>query len=227
MVHFPARRGTAAGSGIADQLQGVMRPMRRFFLFVSLVAFSALAVAGTSLAAQAGTSGFTLVQDATLVHPGSHSSTAAEASSTGSPFTWGGVGFPVPAAFTLNQLNNLATDYKFALGSCWGGSPRFEAWVTNVTGTHKIFFYLGPGPSYVGCPSGAWVNSGNVASPTSPVDATQLGGGWAEPYSAVQASYGNDPVTGVYLDVDGGWDSSQTVDFDNTQVNSSLFTYEK
>jgi hypothetical protein len=98
----------------------------------------------------------------------------------------------------LRRLSHLSTDYKFAVGSCWGGSPRFEAWVTDGTSKWKIFFFIGPPPS---------------------------GSGY-QPYSEVQARYGNYTVTAVYLDVDGGWQSNQTVDFDNTVVNQNLVTYE-
>jgi hypothetical protein len=201
--------------------------MRRFLLFVCLTALCSLAVAGTAFAKQAGGSGFTLVQSATLIHPGNNSATATEITSTGQPFTWGAVNLRIPAGLTLGKLKNLSTDYKFVLGSCWGGAPRFEAWVTNGTGTHKLFFYIGPPPSYVGCQSGVYANSGDLASPTSPVDDSQLGGGFADPYSTVQANYGNYPVSAVYLDMDGGWYSDQTADFDNTQVNSTFVTYEK
>jgi hypothetical protein len=45
-----------------------------------------------------------------------------------------------------------------------------------------------------------WAGSGNVAAPSSLVDDSQLGG----------SSYAN-----------------QAIDFDNTRVNTSLFTFEK
>lgn len=57
------------------------------------------------------TSGYTLFGDATLVHPGNASPTAAEATSTG-PNAFGGVDFAIPAGLTVSQLNNLVTDYK-------------------------------------------------------------------------------------------------------------------
>jgi hypothetical protein len=200
--------------------------MRRFVLFCSLSALCSLVVAGTSVAKQTG-AGFTLVQSATLVHPGNGSPTAAEVASTGPSFTWGAVDLAIAPQLKLRQLNDLATDYKFVLGSCWGGSPRFEAWVTTATGTHKIFFYIGPPPSWTGCPPGVYANTGNLASPSSIVDDSQLpGGSYADPYANAQARYGSYPVTAVYLDADGGWYSNQTVDFDNTQVNSVLFTYD-
>src|SRR3954471_1830671 len=92
--------------------------------------------------------GYTLGESATLVQPGNQSTTAAETTSTGDPFTWGAVDLPIPPRLKLSQLTSLSTDYKFVQGSCGGGSPRFEAWVTNGTGTWKIFFYIGPAPNY-------------------------------------------------------------------------------
>jgi hypothetical protein len=187
-----------------------------------------LAIAGTSSAKPTDRAGsYTLVEDASLVHPGNASPTAAEARSSGpEPFTWGAVDLPIPPTLTLRQLTQLSTDYKLDVGSCWGGSPRFEAWVTNGTGSWKIFFYMGPAPNYTGCASDVYTRSGNLATPASPVDAAQVGGTYDEPFSRVQADYGNYAVTHVYLDVDGGWYANQAVDFDNTKVNKKLTTYE-
>jgi hypothetical protein len=195
--------------------------------FAVLGAACSLTVCSASFAKPPVTAGgYTLVENASLVHPGNQSTTAAEATSTGDPFTWGAVDLPIPARLKLNQLTTLSTDYDIVLGSCWGGSPRFEAWVTTPAGTRKIFFFIGPAPNYTGCPSGVYANSGNLASPTSPVDASQLGGSVSDRYSSVQARYGKYAVTHVYADLDGGWSSDQTVDFDNTQVDNRLTTYE-
>jgi hypothetical protein len=173
-----------------------------------------------------GAGGFTLVENARLVNPGHASSTAAQTVSTGDPFTWGAVELPIPARLKLRQLIHMSTDYRLVEGSCWGGSPRFEAWVTNGTGSWKLHFYIGPLPSWTGCPVGVYANSGNLAAPTSSVDASQVGGSQSDTYSTVQATYGDYTVTHVYADLDGGWFGNQTVDFDNTRVNKQLVTYE-
>jgi hypothetical protein len=199
-----------------------MRPV----LIVAL-ACSLAASAVASAKPPARTGGYTLVEQARLVQPGNHSKQAVEAASTGDPFTWGAVDLAIPAGLTLAQLNVLATDYRPAFGSCWGGSPRFEAWVSDGASTRKVHFFIGPPPSYTGCPTGAWASSGNVAAPNSTVDDSQLGGSTSEPYSNTQAKWGTYAVTHVYLDVDGGWYANQAVDFDNTRVNTSLFTFEK
>jgi hypothetical protein len=207
--------------------------VRRFVAFLSVAASISLAFASTSLAKQAAGGSYQLVADATLVHPGHKSQTGAEVTSSG-PLTatsgWGAVNLAIPSGLTIGQLNNLSTDYKFVLGSCWGGSPRFEAWVTTPAGpTVKLFFYIGPASTaWTQCPTGVWANTGNLASPTTLVEDTELVGHISyEPYSTVQANYGSYPVTAVYLDADGGWAGAQTVDFDNTQVNNTLYTYEQ
>ena len=200
----------------------------RVILIVVVGCWLAVAVAGAASAEPPARSGsYTLVENARLVQPGNHSKRAVEATSTGDPFTWGAVDLAIPANLTLGQLNTLSTDYRSALGSCWGGSPRFEAWVTDGIDTRKVHFFIGPSPSYTGCPTGVWGGSGNVAAPSSRVDDGQLGGSTSDPYSNTQARWGSYAVTHVYLDVDGGWNGNQAVDFDNTKVNSSLFTFEK
>lgn len=196
------------------------------FTTLTLTALVLLATAAPSLAKPPAAPGYTLVENATLVTPGDDSPTAARTSSTGDPFTWGAVNLPITARLKLRQLTHLSTAYKFVGSSCWGGSPRFEAWVDNGGPSRKIFFYIGPAPSYTGCPTGAYANSGNLASPTSPVDASQIGGSVADSYGSVQAKYGGYTVTAVYLDLDGGWFADQTVDFDNSQVNKQLVSYE-
>ena len=202
--------------------------MRRGIFWVfTLTALMPLVDADVSGAKPAGGSGgYTLVENATLVQPGKASANAAQTRSTGDPFTWGAVELPIPARLRLRQLTHMSTDYKLVDGSCWGGSPRFEAWVTNGSGSWKLHFYLGPPPNYRGCPTGVYANSGNLAAPTSSVDASQVGGSHSDTYSNVQATYGDYTVTHVYVDLDGGWAGNQTVDFDNTRVNKQLVTYE-
>lgn len=196
-------------------------------MFLALMTWCSLAIVSPSFAEPAdGASGYSLNGDATLVNPGNDSPTGAEA--TAGPHASGWVDFDlaIPAGLKLRQLTNLSTDYKFVVGSCWAGSPRFTAYVTNGTSTGSVFFYLAPPPNYTGCASGAYANTGNLATPTSLVDAANLGGSLNEPFSNVQADFGDYTVTHVHLDVDGGAAGNQTVDFDNTRVNEQLVTYE-
>ena len=52
------------------------------------------------------------------------------------------------------------------------------------------------------------------------------GRSYSDRWSDVQATYGNYSVTAVYVDLDGGWFGDQTVDFDNTQMNKQVVSYE-
>ena len=189
-------------------------------LLMSFGVMGALALTLVLGASAAG--GYTLFGDAQIVSPGNASAHAAEATSTG-PNGFGGVDFAVPAGLTVSGLSNLATDYQMTVGTCGLGSPRFSVEVTNGTTTGNIFFYLGPPPSYTGCPPNVWTNSGNLASPANLVDASQIGGTFYEPYALVQATFGSYTVTDIALVVDG---PGQTAQFDNTQVNSTTYTYE-
>ena len=172
---------------------------------------------------------YTLFGDATLVHPGNASKTAAQAIwSPTQPF--GGIDFAFPAGATYSQLTNLNTDYQFTAGSCHGGSPRFVVSLTNGTSTGDISFYLGPPPNYTGCPPNVWSNTGNLASGL--VDDSQLPGGtFYDPYAASQTKYGSYTVTDIFIVVDGFAPPYQTVQFDNTFVgigsDQTTYTYEK
>jgi hypothetical protein len=172
-------------------------------------------------------SGYTLFGDATLVHPGNNSPTAAQASYDGVS-SYGGIDFGAPAGLTVSQLSTYSTDYQFTAGSCGssGGSPRLEATATNGSVTGNITFYIGPPPSYTGCPPNVWTNTGNLASPTNLVDATQLGGGFYEPYGAVQAAYGSYQITDLYIVLDGYTAIPVTAQFDNVTINSTTYTFE-
>lgn len=180
-------------------------------------------------ASAAGGAGYSLFGDASLVSPGHNSPTAAqtESSATVSP-GYGGIDFGVPNGVTdLSSLNNLGTDYMFTQGSCGGGSPRFSVAVTTPSGTKNLFVYLGPAPNYTGCPQNTWLSTGNLVSPASTVDASQLGGTFYEPYAAVQAAYGSYPITDISLVTDGYWFAgTQTVQFDNVALNSNTVTFE-
>jgi hypothetical protein len=193
--------------------------MKKLVLCLAAAGTLALAIAGAALAAP----GYSLFGNAQIVSPGHASPHAAQASSIGAP-GYGGVDFAVPSGLTVSQLNNLATDYQFTAGTCGLGSPRFSVEVTNGTTTGNIFFYIGPPPSYTGCPPNVWLNTGNLASPANLVDTSQLGGTFYMPYAAAQALYGDYTVLDIALVVDG---PDQTVQFDNTQVNGATYTYDQ
>lgn len=207
--------------------------MRRFSVSLAASGLCLLVVAGASPAKQpAGeAAGYTLVANppgsATLVHPGYGSSTTAvQLMSTGQS-GWGAIGFAVPRGLTLGDVTTLSTEYNFLPpSSCWEGSPRFTIGVS-YRKTHEIYFYIGPPPSFIGCTSG-WTNTGNLASSTSFVDDSSLpGGSFADPFEAAKARYGGYAIKYIAIDLDGGFAGTQIVDFDNTQVDNTAYSYEQ
>lgn len=157
---------------------------------------SALATTGT-----AGPNNYTLFDGATYVSPGHASNRAVQLTSNAST-TDSGIDFTVAASTTFADIQNLATDYLFTAGSCGGGSPRFQI---NVDGVNA-FVYIGPPPNYTGCPQNTWLNTGNLATPASFVDTSQLpGGAFYDTFAAADAKYGTMAVTGIQLVADGGW----------------------
>ena len=195
----------------------------RFALLAIALASLTLAQSSSALAA----SGYHLFGDAQIV-PGGNPGNAAQLRSSATPPGYGGVDFAVPAGMTVSQLNYLATDYKFTAGSCGGGAPRFQVNVLMPDGTtQNIFVYIGAPPSYTGCPMNVWTSTGNLVTPVSLVDATQLGGAFYEPWALVQATYGSYPITGIQLVTDAGWMfGTQTVLVDNVQINDDTYTFE-
>lgn len=164
---------------------------------------------------------YTLFGDASLVHPGNASDTAAQLRSVGT--TYGGVDFDVPSGTTVAQLTNLSTDYKFTSGSCGGGAPRFQI----NTAQGNIFVYIGPPPNYTLCPPNVWLPTGNLL--LLPVDTSQLPGGtFYDTWTHALLAYGSLAVTGIQVVTDGGWSigTTQTVLVDNVQINNMIFTFE-
>lgn len=184
-------------------------------------------------AAMAAGGGYELFGDASLVSPGDNSQTAAQVESSPTvPPQYGGINFDIPSGMTFSQVSNLATSYKFTNASCGGGAPRFVVSVTNGTHSGEIWFYFASAPGvYTGCPTNVWTDTGNLATPTSFVDSSQLnaeGGHYNQLFSDAQTAFGSYTVTGIQLQVDADWFFSgpQTVLIDNTQVNSNMYTYE-
>ena len=185
--------------------------LRRFFVLLSaaiaLIAFATPAVAS---------GGFTLFGDATRVHPGNDSRTAIQLSSVGGAF--GGINFSIPESLKFGAVNSLSTDYNFTTGSCGVGSPRFQI---NLDGKNA-FVYIGPPPNYTGCTPG-WQNTGNLATPASFVDTSQLPGGtFYDTFAAADLKYGGDVVTGIQVVSDN---ANQTVLIDNVQIDNTKYTF--
>lgn len=143
--------------------------------------------------------------------------------------TDGGIDFGVAANLTFSGVQHLSTDYKFEAGSCGAGSPRFQINVDTGSGEKNIFVYIGPPPNFTGCPANVWTSSGDLVN-TGTVDTSQLpGGSFYDTWAHAQANYGSYPVTGIQLVADARYafpSTGQTVDIDNTTINSTLYDYE-
>jgi hypothetical protein len=171
--------------------------------------------------------GYTLFGSASYVSPGDNSNRAVMlvADGNANPAIYSGVDFAVPSGLTINNFNMLSTDYDFTVSSCGVGSPRFGIQL-DAYPNGTIFVYIGPPPSYTGCPSG-WTNTGNLLTSASLVDTSQLpGGNFYDTWIAAQARYGGSSVTDVFVVSDYGPTGSQTVLIDNTNVNGTVYDYE-
>ncbi len=90
--------------------------------------------------------------------------------------------------------------------------------------------YIGPPPNYTGCPMNVWTNTGNLATPTSFVDTSQLPGGtFYDTFASADLKYGSDAVTGIQLVVDGAFffpsNPQQDVRVDNIVINSKTYRF--
>jgi len=171
--------------------------MMKKYLWISL----ALVIAAVVPVIAAVGSGYTLFGNAAYIMPGNNSNRAVNLPSDNNPPGYSGIDFAVPSSLTVNGLNTLSTDFMFTAGSCGGGSPRFQINVKNV----NIFVYIGPPPNYTGCPQNVWANTGNLLTPGSLVDTSQLPGGtFYDTWASAQVKYGPEAVTGVQLVDDAG-----------------------
>ena len=209
--HFTLKRLIVI-SGACLLLLGMMIPLAAFAQTTSGVEHS---------------KGYSLFGDAKVVQPGNHSAHSVDLESDmaeTSPF--GGINFKVPSGLTFANVKTLSTDYNFTVNSCGGGAPRFQI---NIAGK-SAFVYIGPPPNYTGCPMHVWTNTGNLATPTSFVDTSQLPGGtFYDTFASADAKYGSDVVTGIQLVVDAGWffppSNQQEARFDNIQINSKTYSF--
>lgn len=129
----------------------------------------------------------------------------------------------------LDQVTTLATNYNIQAGDCGGGSPRFSLTASNATQTHEIQVYIGPYPSFTGCPASTQ-STGNFATDSAGLrwDTSQLcSGTFYNTYSGAKAcadGFGY-TISSIFLVTDGGWSTggassgTQTVLFSSIQVN--------
>jgi hypothetical protein len=203
---------------------------------LALTGALAAVMALSGIVAASHAENYSLFGDAQLVSPGNGGSEFAVQLRSDATPGFGGVDYGIPAGTTFADFQTLATDYWFeGDDSCGGGSPRFQINVEdpNSADDGNIFVYIGPPPAYTLCPSGVWLNTGDLLEGANPIDTSQLDlGTFYDPYAAAVAKYGDYVVTGVQLVVDGSWfplfiDGEQTGRFDNTNIDGAIYTYER
>ena len=189
------------------------------FVF-TLVAIATLAFAGPAVAADFTLSGTATVQ-------GSNVRLVSDFSDATATNDFGAVSFTVPTGTTFASLSHLSAVYSVTDDDCGGGSPRFQI---NVGGKN-VFVYLGPSPTFTGCPPNTFVNSGNLVgtSDACRVDTSQFAGGTqCSTWAAAVTLLGSQTVTGIQFAVDGGWkmaDKEQTVLLRSVTINGRTFRF--
>jgi len=194
---------------------------------VIMIGLTAAAFAAASI----GT-GYSLFGGASYFLPGNASLRAvqlvADISNTSTTDNYSGVDFAVPAGMKFSDLQTLSTDYDFTSGSCAGGSPRFQVNVQdpNTNTVKNIFVYIGPPPSYTGCPANVWANTGNLVAPANLIDTSQLTGGtFYDLVATAQGKYGTYQVVGIQVVADT-FGAAQTVLVDNVAINDGIYNFE-
>ena len=135
------------------------------------------------------------------------------------------IDFDTPGGLTFSGIASLSTEFRITESSCGGRSPRFQI---NVGGKN-VFVYLGPSPSFTGCATNTWFQSGNLVgtSDACRVDTSQLASGTqCSTWAAAVALLGSQPVTGLQLVVDGGSffaDKEQEVLVRNVTINGKTY----
>lgn len=144
---------------------------------------------------------------------------------------------PTAGSLTFNDISNLSADYLFTLGDCYGGSLRWDVYVTHNGSTQVVEVYYGnpngvPDPPGQSC-SGTSSETGQnlISSLLAPPNRFEMLGGWGVPgplyttYADAVASTngGTDVVVGVQLTLDSGWKSDQRANVSNVTVNDNTW----
>jgi len=133
---------------------------------------------------------------------------------------YSGIDIPLPAGTTLNDINSLDATYQVTQGDCNVGSPRFTI---SLPGTNRnIFAYFGNAPEYH-CDTGT-VTQSNLLLPY--VDDSQINpGGQQDTYAHAQSLAGTEPVTDLFVVLDGGYASPQAVEIYSLSVNGTEYNF--
>jgi hypothetical protein len=140
-------------------------------------------------------------------------------------------GLNLSPSLTVNDITNLSAIYNFTTGDCFGGSLRWDIYVTHNGLPQVLEVYYGtPNGPDQGC-SGTNSGSGqNLITTGITPDRFEMLGGWGvvpsyTTYANALASThgGTDQVTGVQLTLDSGWKGDQRADVSNVTVNDNTW----
>jgi len=139
-----------------------------------------------------------------------------------------GAAFTGTGVTTFSSITTLSTEFNVTDDDCKAGSPRFQIRVQTPSGEKNVFVYLGPAPSFTGCPHNTWIASGNlIGSADGRFDTSQVQAGTqVSTYAQALALVGSLHVTAISLVVDSGFafdDKEQTVTVRNVRVNGNTF----
>lgn len=179
---------------------------------------------------------YTFFGSASYVSPGYNSNRAVLLSSDefASPPLSSGIDLTFPSGMLLSSLSTLSTYYDFTASTCGQGSPRFGISLAAYPGA-TIFVYVVPPSSpntFTGCTQNAWTNTGNLLDGSTYPTAVEPNSfpDWPGPqyntWANVVSKYGSQTVTDIFLVSDAGPSGSQSVQIDNTYVNTTLYSYE-
>jgi hypothetical protein len=134
--------------------------------------------------------------------------------------------FPMPSGVTVADISNLTANFNWAYGENHSGGFRWQVNVMYNGQPKNIMVDYGDASTTMQTgTAGSGVNM--VNSPTANEnrdESTQVGGIQYTPWSYVVSNFGNLPVTGVDLVVDGGWGTGLTAGTQDQVINLNTAT---
>lgn len=148
------------------------------------------------------------------------------------PFTYTVVGLSLSPTLTFNDIQNLSAIYQFDTGDCFGGSLRWDIYLSSAPGVIHVYYGDPNNLAATGnqsC-SGIYSESGkNLMSQTDvtlPASRFEIGntGAYTTYDAAVAATGGGTAtVTGAQLTLDSGWHADQRATVSDITVNDNTW----
>ena len=135
--------------------------------------------------------------------------------------------FTPDAAFAVDDLKNLVSDYAFTLGDCHGGSLR---WEVRTSSDKTLWIYYGSAPNFGAGGDGGCKDPGTgslmnmIDTGALRYDTTNLGGTFYDTYANAKTLIGSDTIVKASLVLDSGWGGDQRLTLNSATVNDNKFT---